>query len=66
MGFQVPNFDGSGMGGDDDDDDDDLEAELQKLQQGDRANPKSRGSKSDQRQLGLLYFLNQKYCSLVE
>ncbi|CAF3410052.1 unnamed protein product [Rotaria socialis] len=52
MGFQVPNFDESGMGGGDDDDDDDLEAELQKLQQGDMVNPKSRGSKSNQRQLG--------------
>ncbi|CAF3989952.1 unnamed protein product [Rotaria magnacalcarata] len=54
MGFQVPNFDGSGMGGggDDDDDDDDLETELQKLQQGDMANMKSRKSKSGQQQLG--------------
>lgn len=30
MGFQMPNFDGTGM--DEDDDDDDLEAELQRLQ----------------------------------
>ncbi|CAF0721649.1 unnamed protein product [Adineta ricciae] len=34
MGFQIPNFDESGMGMNDDDDDDDLEAELQRLQQG--------------------------------
>jgi len=32
MGFQMPNYDGSGMVGADDDDDDDLEAELRILQ----------------------------------
>ncbi|CAF4820597.1 unnamed protein product [Rotaria sp. Silwood1] len=49
MGFQIPNFDESGMG----DDDDDLEAELRRLQQGSEdGNERSRGSKSDQRKLG--------------
>ncbi|CAF0973323.1 unnamed protein product [Rotaria sp. Silwood1] len=49
MGFQIPNFDESGMG----DDDDDLEAELRRLQQGSEdGNQRSRGSKSDQRKLG--------------
>ncbi|UJR21607.1 hypothetical protein I4U23_024689 [Adineta vaga] len=51
MGFQIPNFDesGMGMGGDDGDDDDDLEAELQKLQQGMGSNSRS---KANQRKPG--------------
>lgn len=52
MGFQIPNFDGSGMN--DDDDDNDLEAELLRLQQDDGYNPRSRGSKSNQQISGLL------------
>ncbi|CAF1013338.1 unnamed protein product [Rotaria sordida] len=52
MGFQIPNFNQSGMG-DDDDDDDDLEAELRRLQQGTGdGNQKSRGAKSNQGKLG--------------
>ncbi|CAF3908062.1 unnamed protein product [Rotaria sp. Silwood2] len=46
MGFQIPNFDESGIG----DNDDDLEAELRRLQQGSEdGNQRSRGSKSDPR-----------------
>lgn len=54
MGFQMPNFDGSGMGGDEDDDDDDLEAELQRLQQGmgGNAGSKARQSKGGRQQNG--------------
>ncbi|CAF1370093.1 unnamed protein product [Adineta steineri] len=45
MGFQMPNYDESGMGGgDDDDDDDDLEAELQRLQQGSGGNQRSKAN----------------------
>jgi hypothetical protein len=53
MGFQIPNFDESGMGDNDDDDDDDLEAELQRLQQGSGSNQRS---KANQRKPGLLFF----------
>ncbi|CAF4331512.1 unnamed protein product, partial [Rotaria sordida] len=52
MGFQIPNFNQSGVG-DDDDDDDDLEAELRRLQQGTGdGNQKSRGAKSNQGKSG--------------
>jgi hypothetical protein len=53
MGFQMPNFDESGMGGDDDDDD--LEAELQRLQQDIGG---SHGTKANKQKAGLLFEKN--------
>jgi hypothetical protein len=52
MGFQIPNYGDTGMGGDDDDDDDDLEAELHRLQYdiGDGSKSKANKGKS-----GLLF-----------
>lgn len=53
MGFQMPNFGGTGM--DDDDDDDDLEAELQRLQ----GYGGGAGSEGKKGKAGLLFLLKE-------